>query len=91
MRLSRPILGAAPGLCAIAEGLPARSRTTALACALGASLSGGTTQFVVAAPTAWTGDPLPPAYVLAAAGAAFALPERRTGIDAKEALGARQG
>lgn len=79
-------VGAPAGLCMILEALPEGARATGLSIvyAIGVSLVGGLTQFAATALIAATGDPLSPAYLLAAAGlagaaAAFGLPEVRAG------------
>jgi len=69
----RALLAAAfaAALATITEGFPPRVRsgTLAIVYALAISIFGGTTQFVVAWLTDITGDPLSPAWYMAAAGA----------------------
>lgn len=76
-------VSSAAGLCAIVESMSARARSTDLSIiyAVGVSLFGGTTQFVVTALIDWTGDPLAPSHYLTLAsvlGVAASLMQRET-------------
>lgn len=61
----------AAGLCALARALPMGGRSTGIGViyAVGVSVFGGSTQFVVTALLGWTHDSLSPAYYLVAANA----------------------
>lgn len=77
-------MSAAAAMVVIPELLPASFRSTgiSLVYAIGTTLFGGTTQFAVTGLLAWTGDPMSPAWYLAATSlvslvAMWMLPETR--------------
>ncbi|CAG9183107.1 Alpha-ketoglutarate permease [Cupriavidus laharis] len=77
-------MSAAAAMVVIPELLPASFRSTgiSLVYAIGTTLFGGTTQFAVTGLLAWTGDPMSPAWYLAATSlvslvAMWLLPETR--------------
>jgi MFS family permease len=60
------VAGMTAGFIALTEGLPAHVRSAALALvyALAISVFGGSTQFVIAWLTEWSGDPMAPAWYM---------------------------